>query len=158
MEGCRDRQQHRPLGAARLGDLNRALHSGLVARHDHLGRVIVIGGLANLALSGLGRDLHRRFKPHTQEHRHGTDADRHGLLHGPPAHAQQPRSIGQIQRARRAQGRVFPKAVARHELRLIQPHPFGLQRTKGGDRGRHQRGLGILRQGQLGNIAFPDEG
>ena len=158
MERCRDRQQHRPLGAARLGNLDRALHCGLVARHDHLGRIIVIGRLADLALGGLGRDLHRRFKSHTQEHRHGADAHRHGLLHGPPAHAQQPRGVRQIQSARRAKCRIFPKAVARHKLRLIQPQPFGLQRTKGGDRGRHQRGLGILRQGQLGNIAFPDEG
>ena len=39
---------------------------------------------------------------------------------------------------------------------LRVPHHIG-QRAQGGDRGRHQRGLRILRQGQLGNLAVPDQ-
>ena len=62
MERRGDRQQHRAPGALGLGDLDRALDRRLVAGHHDLPAAIVVGGLADLALRGLGRDRRRRVE------------------------------------------------------------------------------------------------
>ena len=77
-----------------LGDLDRALDRGLVARHHDLAAAIVVGGLADLALRGLRRDRRGRVEVEPEQRRHGAGADRHRLLHGVAADAQQPRGVG----------------------------------------------------------------
>ena len=121
MEGRGDRQDQRPLGAPGLGDLDRAFDRGLVARDDDLRGVVVVGGLADLALRGLGRDGGGGLEVEAEEGRHRADADRHRLLHRLAPDAQQARGIGQGQRPRRAEGGVFAQRVPGDEARLIQP-------------------------------------
>ena len=47
-----------------------------------------------------------------EQRRHGALADRHGLLHGPAADAEQPRRIGEVEAARRGQRGIFAERVA----------------------------------------------
>ena len=161
MERGRDRQQQRALGPAGLGDHQRPLHRALMARNNHLRGVIVIGGLTDLqpigAIGGLGGDRSGGLIVKAQQCRHRANTHRHGLLHRGPPDAQQPRRIGQRQRACRAIGGIFAKAVARHEIHMRKAKPFGLQRAQGSNRGGHQRRLGILRQGQGFNLPLPDQ-
>ena len=93
MERRRHRQQHGALGALGLGDLERALDRGLVAGDHDLAAAIVVGGLADLTLRGLVGDRHRGLIIEAEQRGHGADADRHRLLHGKAAGAQQPRGI-----------------------------------------------------------------
>ena len=87
-------QHHRALGALGLGDLDRALDRRLVAGHHHLPAAIVVGGLADLALRGLGRDRSCGIELEAEQRRHRAGADRHRLLHGAAADAQKPRGVG----------------------------------------------------------------
>ena len=60
----------------------RAFDGGLVARDDDLRGVVVVGGLADLALGGLSGDGDRGVEVEAQEDGHGADADGNGFLHG----------------------------------------------------------------------------
>ena len=93
MERRGHRQQHRALGAFGFGNFERALDRGLVAGDHDLPAAIVVGGLANLSLRGLIGDGHRGLVIETKQSGHGADADRHRLLHGKAAGAQQARGV-----------------------------------------------------------------
>ena len=94
MEGRGHRQQHGAPRALGLGDLDRAFDRGLVAGHHHLAAAIVVGRLADLPLRRFGGDRRRSIELEADQRRHGAGADRHRLLHGEPARAQQPRGVG----------------------------------------------------------------
>ena len=111
MERRRHRQQHGALGALGLGDLERALDRGLVAGDHDLAAAIVVGGLADLALGRFLGDRDRRLVIEPEQCRHGADADRHRLLHGETAGAQQPRGIADGKAAGGGQRGIFPERV-----------------------------------------------
>ena len=151
MERRRYGQQHRPFGTARPGDLHRALHRGDVAGHDHLPAAIVVCGFAHLAVRGLGDDRLRRLEIHAQQRRHRPRPHRHRRLHRPPAQLQQARRRRQVQRLGGAQRAIFAERMARHIVRLVrQPDPaLAFQHAQRRQRIGHDRGLGILGQGQV---------
>ena len=95
-------------GAFGFGDLDRAFDRGLVAGHHHLAAAIVVGGLADLALRGFGGDGGGGVEIKADQRRHGADADRHRLLHGEPARAQQPRGVGEGEGAAAASAEYSP--------------------------------------------------
>ena len=99
---------------------HRPLDRSLAPGHHNLPGCIVIGGTAHFALSGrIFRNLSHCCKVQPQKGRHGTFTDRNGLLHGLTPDFQQPRRIRRAECARRRQGRIFPKTVARHISHLI---------------------------------------
>jgi hypothetical protein len=89
MERRRDRQQHGAPGTPGFGDLERTFDRGLVAGDHNLSAAIVVGGLTDLTLRGLLGDRHRGLVIKTEQGGHGANADRHCLLHGKAAGAQQ---------------------------------------------------------------------
>ena len=156
MEGRGDRQNHRALGAFGLGDLDRALDRGLVARHHHLAAAIVVGGLAHLALRRFGGDRRSGVEFEPDQRRHGADADRHRFLHRLPARAQQPRGVGNGEGAGRGERGIFAERMAGDELRValeIEPG-FGFQHAHDRERDRHQRRLGVFGERERLGRAF----
>ena len=151
------RQAHRAFRPARLGDLDGALHRAGMARDDHLTGIVVVGGLTDLALRRLLGHRARRLVVEPQQRRHRADAHGHRLLHGAPAHPQQPRAIGDPQRSRRGQRGIFPQRMPGDEIGRRDIRALGLERAQRRERGRHQRGLCIGRQRQRLLIALPDQ-
>ena len=86
------------------------------------------------------------------------DADRHRLLHGAAADAQQPRRVGDRQRLRRRERRIFAERVAGDEGGIAREIDTGLRfkHAHGRERDRHQRRLGVLGQRQRLRRAVPD--
>ncbi len=81
---------------------------------------------------------------------HGALADRHRRLHRVAAHPQQARRVADIEAAGRGQGRVLAQRMAGDavaEIRELAAAPR-LERAECGERGRHQRRLGVLGQTQ----------
>ncbi len=159
MEGRGDRQQHRPLGAARLGDFDRALDRELVARQHNLAAAIVIGGGADAGAFRLGRDRLHVAELEPDQRRHGARADRNRLLHGEPAHAQQPRRVGDRERARRGKRRIFAERMSGDKGRVAREIDAGFvfQHAHRGERHRHQRRLRVFRQRQRVARAVPND-
>jgi hypothetical protein len=155
MERGGDGQQHRPR-APRFGDLDRALDSLLVAGHHDL-PAVVIGRLADLPLLRLGGDRRRRLDVEAEQGRHGAHSDRHRLLHGAAANAQQPRRVGKRKRSGCRERRIFPERMTGHEGGIARKIDagFALEHTHRGQRHGHQRGLRILRQRQALRRALP---
>ena len=81
------------LAPLRLGDLDRTIDGGLVAGDHDLAAAIVVGGLADLALRGFVGDRNRGLVIEPEQRGHRAGADRHRLLHGKAADAQQPRGV-----------------------------------------------------------------
>ena len=84
------------------------------------------------------------------ERRHGADADRHRLLHGAAAYAQQPRRVGNRERLRGRERRIFAERMAGDEGRVAREIDagFGFEHAQRRERHRHQRRLRVLGQGQ----------
>ncbi len=158
MEGRGHRQQHRPLGAARLGDFDRALDGKLLARQDDLTAAIIVGGGADTRAFRLGRDRFHvaKFKP--DQRRHGALADGNRLLHGEPAHPQQPRRVGDRERARCGERRIFSERMPGHKSRVALEIDAGFvfEHAHRGERHRHQRRLRVFRQRQRIARTIPD--
>ena len=157
MEGRADRQEQGPLGALAPGDLDRALDGGAVARDDDLGRVVVVRRLADLPARGLGGHRLGRGEVEPEESRHRPLADRNRLLHRLPAQAEEPRGIAETERTGRAECRIFAERMAGDEGGGSDRHALGLERAHRGERGRHQRRLGVAGQGELGGVTVPDQ-
>jgi hypothetical protein len=122
-----------------------------VARDDHLGRVIIVGDGADLALRrGIGQRL-RLFDIRAQQRRHRAFADRDSRLHRLPAQFQQARRRGEIERFRPAQRRIFAQRVPGDIIALIgQAKPALLfQYAQRRDGIRHDRRLRVLGQCQI---------
>ena len=122
---------------ARLAPLVLAISSGafdrgLVAGNHHLPAAIVIGGLADLTLRRLARDRHGSLVIEAEQRGHGADADRHRLLHGETAGAQQARGVGNAQAAGGGQRGIFAERMAGHEGGVAPDREtgFGLQTRK----------------------------
>ena len=160
MERRRHRQQHGALGALGLGDLERALDRGLVAGHHDLPAAIVIGGLADLALRGLVGNGDRGLVVEPEQRRHRAGADRHRLLHGKAAGAQQARGIADAEAAGGGERGIFAERMAGHEGGVPPDREagLGLQHPQGGERDRHQGRLGIFGELQGLGRAVPDDG
>ena len=73
-------------------------------RDHHLGGIIVIRGLADLALSGFGGHLGGGGEIQPQQGGHGPDPDRNGGLHRLAAQAQKAGGIRKAERAGGAKG------------------------------------------------------
>ena len=149
MERRRHRQQHRAPHALGLGDLDRALDRRLVAGHHDLPAAIVVGGLHQFALRGLGGDRRRLLEIDAEQRRHGAHADRHRPLHRAAADANEPHRIGDRQRTGRGQRGVFADRMAGDEFRVALEIDarFGFKHAHRGQRHRHQRRLRILGEG-----------
>ncbi len=118
MEGRGDGQHHGALGALLLRDHDGALDRRLVARDHHLGAAIVVGRIADLALSRLAGDLQGGVEFEPEQRRHGALPDRHGALHGIAANPQQPGRIGDGQAAGGGERRIFAERMAGDESRV----------------------------------------
>ena len=152
MEGRRDRQHHAALAAALGRQRHSPLDRRLVARDHHLARRVVIGRNADLGADRrLLRHLAHRLQIEAENRRHGTDPDRYGLLHRLAAAAQKPGGIAQLEAARGRQRRVLAQGMAGHEVRHFGQRlaAVPLDHPDRRKRDRHQRGLGILREGQI---------
>ena len=99
VEGRGDGQHHGAPSAPFFRDLDGAFDRRLVARHHDLSAAIVVRGLANLPLRGLRRDRRRLIEVKPEQCRHAAGAHRHRLLHSPTANAQEPRGVGNGERA-----------------------------------------------------------
>ena len=151
MEWRRYGQRHRALGAHVLGDLDGAVDRALVARDHDLRRIIVIGDGAHLALGCGVRDLLGKREVGAEQRRHCAHAHRHRRLHRLSAQLEQLCRGREVERACRAQSRIFAKAVAGDEARgplKIDPAVPG-QRAIDGERIRHDRRLGIFGELEL---------
>ena len=161
MEGCRDRQHQRALGALVLQRGGGGFDGALVAGNDELPAAIVIGDLAAFAavIRRVGASLGHihRFQP--DDGRHGAAPGGHRRLHGIAANAQKPRGVRQRKRADRRMRRIFTQRMARRvSARLGEIDALGFQHPHHGHGHRHQRRLGIGRQRQGLFRPVPDDG
>ena len=158
MEGRGHRQHHRPLHAPRLGDFDRPLDGGFVARQHDLPAAIVVCSGADRAGGGLLRNrlcvssstpISAAMAPTPTGHR---------LLHRPAADTQKPRGIGDRQRPRRGERRIFAQRVPGDESRVAAEIDtgFGFERAQRRKRNRHQRRLRIFGQRQRLRRTVPD--
>jgi hypothetical protein len=157
MEGGGHLQHHRAPRALGLGDLDRALHRRLVARHHDLATAVVVRGLAHFTLRRLGRHRLRRVELEAEQCRHRAGADRHGLLHRAAADAQKLRRVRHGEGSSRRQRRILAERMARDELGVaLEINPgLGLEHPHHRDRHRHQRRLRVLGQRQLVGRPLP---
>ena len=95
MEGGRNRQRHRAAHAELFSDLRHAIDRRLVAREHYLGRLVVVGHLADVALRRRRGDLARGVDADAEQRRHRALPDRHRGLHGLTSELQEPRSVGE---------------------------------------------------------------
>ena len=126
--------------------------------HD-LRRVVVVGDRTDQFLATLGQDRIDRspgdglglFQVRTEQGGHRALAHRHRRLHRSAAQLQEARGRRQVDRIRRTERGIFAQRMTRDEVGLLgQPDAaFLLQHAQGRDGVRHDRGLGILGQGQL---------
>ena len=93
-------------------------HHRHVRRQKHEEITIHPASVDGFALRGFGRHRGRGIELETQQRRHRAGADRHRLLHGAAANAQQPRGVGDGERAGRRQRRIFAERMAGDELRV----------------------------------------
>ncbi len=147
-------------GALALGDLAGPLDGGGVAGDDHLAGRIVVGDVADLALSGLGGDGGDLVEVEAEDRRHGTGADRGGRLHGGAAQAQQPGGVGDGDGAGGGQRRILAQRMAGDEGGVaLQVEPgLGLQHAQRRERGGHQRRLGVGGERQRLDRPVPHDG
>ncbi len=161
MEGRGHRQQHGALGAFGLGDLDRALDRGLVARDHHLPAAVVVGGLADLAL--------RRFAPRPRRAASNSSPSSAAMAPTPTGTAfciawprmRSSRAVSAMREgAGRGQRRIFAERMAGDELRVARKIEAGfrLQHAHGRERDRHQRRLGVLGERQRLGRPFADDG
>src|SRR6516225_706286 len=80
-------------------DLDGAFDRRLVARHHDLSAAIVVRGLANFPVRGLRRDRCCLIEVKPEQCRHGAGAHWHRFLHCATANAQEPRRVGNGERA-----------------------------------------------------------
>ena len=96
------------------------------------------------------------FQP--DDRRHRALADRHRRLHGVAADAQQPRRIGDRERAGRGERRIFAERMAGDVGDLVlQRKAARLERPDRRQRHRHQRRLGVGGQRQRLLRPFPHQ-
>ena len=116
--------------------------------HHDLPAAIVVGGLDQFALRGLGGDRRCLFEIDAEQCSHGADADRNRVLHGAAADAHEPHRVGKRQRTGRGQCGVFADRMAGDEGRVTREIDagFGFEHPHRGERHRHQRRLRILGQ------------
>ena len=155
MEGGAHRQQHRAAGAEFRRQRHSPIDGRLGARDHHLAWRIIVGGLAHFAFgSGLGQLLRLR-KIGAEQSRHRPLADGHRLLHGAASDLEQPRRIGEAERAGRGKRRIFSERMARDISDFGRKlEPLVAKHTHRGERHGHQRRLRILgeRQFRLGPV------
>ena len=161
MERRGHRQQHGALGALRLGDLDRALDRRLVRRRPPPAPPPL--SLATSQTSPLRRlrapTSRRGLEVEPEQRRHGAVPDRHRLLHGVAADAQQPRGVGDRERAGGGERRILAERMAGDEggvARKVEPG-LGLEHAHRRQRHRHQRRLGVRGQRQRLGRALPDQ-
>ena len=153
MEGRGHRQQHAALDATLLGHRDGALDRALVARNHDLPRVIVVGDGADFAL---------RPRPSASACALSISAPSSAAMAPSPTGTAAciacPRSlssravVGEVERAGRAERRIFAQAVPGDEhrpCRRIETPPSRSSTRSVGDRIRHDRRLGIFGQHQL---------
>jgi len=102
-------------------------------------------------------EIGRGGKIEAEQRRHRPHPCRNRRLHRRPPHPQQQRRVGKADRTGGTQGGILAQRMPGDEGNPGHAQPFGLQRRKRRHRGCHQGRLGILRQGQLGKIAVPDQ-
>ena len=96
-----------------------------------------------------------------EQGRHGALADRHGLLHGLAAQAQQARRIGNRQARRRRRAPNIRRANGRRRKRASRSSSTPasrFERAQGGEAHGHQRRLGVGGQGELLREPFEHQG
>ena len=93
------------------------------------------------------------------ERGHGAGADGHGLLHGAAADAQEPRRIGDGERLRGGERRVFAERVTGDEGHVTRQIDAGVgfENPQRGKRDGHERRLCILSKGQPLRRPVPDD-
>ena len=160
MEGGGYGQHHGTLGALGLGDGDRPLDSGFVARDHDLGAAIVVGRIADLALSRLAGDFEGHVVFEAEKRGHGALPHRNGVLHGIAADPQKPGRIGDRQAAGGGKRRIFAERMTGDEGGVLPEIEtgLGLQHPDRRQAHRHQGRLGVGRQGQLLGGPFPHEG
>ena len=153
MEGRGDRQQHGALGALRLGDRRSPARPPPCGRRPPPGPPpLSFADLADLAaVAASAATASAGVEIEAEQRRHRAHPDRHRLLHGIAAHAQQPRRVGDREAAGRRERRIFAERMAGDEGRIaLQVETrLGLEHADRGEADRHQRRLGIARQRQL---------
>ncbi len=148
MRGHAHRQQHRALGAAGLGGIDRTRHRRRIAGDDGLAGRIEIHGFDHFALRRFpaGRVEIRVLEP--EDRRHRTLPQRHGLLHHLAAEADDVDGRLEVHGVGAHQRGVFTEAVSRHRHgpRPAATDPDPPRR----DPGRQHRRLRALRGAELG--------
>ena len=157
VERRRDGQRDAALDAVLLDQRDRAIDRRLVAREHDLTRIVIVGDGADLAL---GRRLGQRLRlvdVGAEQRAHRAHAHRHRRLHRLAAQLEQPRGVGQAERAHGAERGIFAQAVARDEIGLGGEIDAAvlLQHPQHRDGMRHDRRLrvGGERQDVLGAFA-----
>ena len=139
-------EQFRELCTPFLGELRTALHRRRITRdHDLLWRIDV-SGRTYLALSRIPADLGNLRQFHSQDRRHGADADRHRLLHVLAAIADGAHRVGQAHGPRRHVSGILAQALACDKCRLGD---MALKNSQRRDRGGKNCRLGDFGQTQL---------
>ena len=127
------------------------LHRRLVAADDHLAGAVVIGDGANLALRRRLGDAARRLEIEPQQRCHRAGAHRDRALHREAPALQQPRRLGERERAGGGQRRILAKRMAGDESHMtghVEP-ALALEHPHHREAHRHQRRLRVLGQRQL---------
>ncbi len=128
-----------------------------MAGDHHLAAAIVVGRLHHFGLTGFrhrggfGADLARLVHVGAEQRGHGAETGRDGLLHRLAAQLQQAGSVGDAEGSRGGKGGVFAERVAGDDQRLLGQGEaaFFFQHTQNGERMGHERGLGVLGQGEF---------
>ena len=116
MEGRGDGQHDGALGALALGDGDRPLDRRLVAGHHDLGAAVVVRRRRRPRLAPpRGRPRAAASNSSPSSAAMAPCADRHGVLHGIAADAQEPRRVGDRQAAGGGERGIFAERMAGDE-------------------------------------------
>ena len=141
MEGSADLEGQAALGARRLGQFRRTVHSSLLAADDQLTGAVVVADLHH----ALGRSLVAaglQLVPVKGQHRGHAAVNALGRLgHGLAPEGCQFHGGGGVKDACRLQGGILAQRKA---CRVLGPNPCRVQRRGNTRRKSHHAGLGIL--------------
>ena len=134
-----------------LHQRHRTLDRAAMAGNHDLRGVIVVGDGADFALRSRISQCLCLFDVRAQQRSHRTFAHRHGGLHRLTAQLEQARGGGDVERLDRTESAIFAQRMARDIVALVADRKaaFLLHHAQRGDGVGHDRGLSILRQGQV---------
>ncbi len=161
MEGCAHRQEHRAPGALAPWRARPPVRPPPCRRRPRPALPRCRWRYRRPGPSArLGRD--RASAPveiEPEQRRHGADADRHRVLHGRAAHAEEPRRIGELEAARGGERRILAERMAGDVGDAVRQRDaaFAASTRVAARLHRHQRRLGVLGQGQGLDRAVQDD-